>query len=153
MTTDLALVGEPVEWFIVFHRKSMNRLLGWLAMGEFKHVSAFGYCPGFKCWLIYDVTWSGTRIKLLPHNEFGKAAIGLWTQDCYIMKLPRADKVPHLTSRIGFTCVNAVKHLIGLQCVATTPSQLYRHILRIGGELISGPARHPAAPGGSEPRI
>jgi hypothetical protein len=143
---------EPVEWFVVFHRKSMNRLLGWLAMGEFKHVSAFGYCAGFKCWLIYDVTWSGTRIKLLPHNEFGKAAISLWTQDCYIMKLPRGDAVPHLTSRIGFYCVSAVKHLIGLRCVAATPSQLYRHILHHGGTLVSGPRPAPTATAGPEPR-
>lgn len=151
MTPDLAMAIEPVEWFVVFHRKSMNRLLGWLAVGEFKHVSAFGYCAGFKCWLIYDVTWSGTRIKLLPHNEFGKATIGLWTQDCFIMKLPRGDGLPHPTSRIGFTCVNAVKHLLGLGCVAMTPSQLYRHILRNGGLPLDGPARHSGRTGRPEP--
>lgn len=132
---------EPTEWFVVFHRKSMNRFLSFLAFGEFKHVSAFGYCPGFKAWLVYDVQWSGTRIKLLPHNDFGKAAIALWTTDCTIVKLPRGNLIPNFSSRVGFYCVSAIKHLLGLRCVAATPGALYRHILRHGGSLLSEPAR------------
>jgi hypothetical protein len=145
-----ALAVEPSEWFVVFHRKSTNRVLSFLAFGEFKHVSAFGYYAGFKAWLIYDVQWRGTRLLMIPHSEDGKQIIAGWTDDCEIVKIARGEKRSALSSRIGLYCVSAIKHLIGLRCVAVTPSDLYRHILRNGGMLIDGRAR-PTDPGRSEP--
>lgn len=134
---------EPNEWFVVFHRKSLNRVLSFLAFGEFKHVSAFGYCPGLKVWMLYDVQWSGTRIILVDQ----KTVID-WTHGCDILKIPRTTLRMGMSSRLGFYCVTAVKHLIGLRCVAVTPCALYRHILRHGGILICErlPASDPSRP-------
>lgn len=128
--------SEPVEWFVVFHRKAASRLFSLLAFGEFKHVSAFGYCPGFKVWLIYDVQWSGTRLKLLANTEAGKRAIGAWVEDCDILKIAHQRQTPGFSSRLGFYCVTAAKHLIGLRCVAVRPDALYRQIIRNGGTPI-----------------
>jgi hypothetical protein len=133
---------EPNEWFVVFHTKSLSPVLSFLAFGERKHVSAFGYCPGLKVWLLYDVQWGGTRIMLLD-----KAAIMEWTRGCDVLKIARVNHRMGLSSRIGLYCVSAVKHLIGLVCVAVTPDQLYRHIIRHGGILISEPKQSPAASG------
>ena len=33
--------AEPAEWFVVFHPEASSRRLSALAMGRFKHVSAF----------------------------------------------------------------------------------------------------------------
>lgn len=123
---------EPGQWFIVFHRTSRSRILSWLSFGELKHVSAFGYCPGLKVWMLYDVQWAGTRIMLV-----NKDAIMAWTQGCDVVKIDRVNHRMGLSSRFGFYCVNAVKHLLGLKCVAVTPNQLYRHVIRHGGILIS----------------
>jgi hypothetical protein len=137
---------EPTEWFVVFHVKSITRWLGWLAVGRYKHVSAFSYCVGVKLWLLYDVQWSGTRVMLLD-----KSAVMAWTEGCTLVQIARTGERMRGSSRVGLTCVNAVKHLIGLRCVAVTPDQLYRHILRNGGTVIS--ERYPApASGRSEPR-
>jgi hypothetical protein len=146
--TDMAVI-EPSEWFVVFHRKSVNRILSFLAFGEFKHVSAFGYCPGVKLWLLYEVKLSGTRVMLLD-----KSAVMAWTEGCDILKIAPTGKRMEFSSRLGFTCVNAVKHLLGLVCVAVTPDQLYRHILRNGGLPIHGrgPSPAAAAPGRSDAR-
>jgi len=141
---------EPSEWFVVFHRKSATRWLGIVTPGEFKHVSAFGYCPGVKLWLLYDVQWSATRVMLLD-----KHAIMRWTDGCDILKIARTKTRMELSSRLGFYCVNAVKHLLGLKCVAATPSALYRHILRNGGIPIHGRGPSPCATadaGRPEPR-
>lgn len=138
---DALRVVEPTEWFIVFHRKSMNRVLSALAFGDLKHVSAFAYCAGFKAWLIYDVTWSGTRIWLAD-----KDAVLRWSAGCDILKIERTDRRMGPSSRLGLYCVTAIKHLIGLKCVAATPGALYRHILRNGGILIS--EQRPSAPTG-----
>lgn len=139
--SDLPAAIEPTEWHVVFHRKSMNRILSFLAFGEFKHVSAFGYLPGVKMWLVYDVQWSATRTMLMS-----KQSIIEWTAGCEILRIARLGERMSLWSRLGLYCVSAVKHLIGLGCVAATPDQLYRYILRNGGIDI-GAGRHPAASG------
>lgn len=133
-------ISEPNVWFLVFHRKSTNRVLSFLAFGEFKHVAAFGYCPRVGMWLVYDVTWTGTRVVLMD-----KAAIIEWTRGCEILQVDKIGARMGWSSRIGFYCVGAVKHLLGLRCVAATPCQLYRHILRNGGVNIGSGQPAPAA--------
>lgn len=136
---------EPTEWFVVFRDRSASRLIGALTPGRRKHVSAFGYCPGVKLWLVYDVQLSGTRIMLMAQSE-----VLAWVGDAELVKIARLGQRMGLSSRLGFTCVTAVKHLLGLRCVAATPDALYRHILRNGGIALSD-ARHPApAPAGSD---
>lgn len=125
-------VVEPTEWFVVFHRTSTSRILSFLAFGEFKHVSAFAYAPGFKCWLMYDVQWRGTAVTVADQA----AVIGL-TRGCTILKMPRTSDRMRMTARAGFYCVTAIKHLLRLRCVAVTPDALYRHILHNGGIMVS----------------
>lgn len=138
---------EPTEWFVVFHRKSVNRILSFLAFGEFKHVSAFAYCAGLKVWLVYDVQWSGTRVMLVD-----KLSILALTDGCDILKVSRTGERMAMSSRLGFYCVSAVKHLVGLRCVAVTPGALYRHILRNGGMPIHGAGPTPATSGRPDAR-
>jgi hypothetical protein len=125
---------EPSEWFVVFNTKALNRWLALLTPGRFKHVAVFGYCPGIKLWLAYDVQWSGSRIVLMD-----KAAVMAWTAGCAVVLVAPTGEGMAASSRLGLYCVNAVKHLLRLKCVAATPCQLYRHILRNGGRLISDP--------------
>ena len=133
--------SEPSEWFVAFHRDSGSRVLSFLAFGEFKHVSAFGYCPGVKVWLVYDVTWTRTWLRLVAHDAAGTAALAEWTRGCEILKLSPQGRTPPLRARIGFFCVPSIINLLGLRCVAVTPGQLYRHILRLGGQSISAAIR------------
>jgi hypothetical protein len=141
---------EPDEWFVVFHRQTPSRLLSLIALGRFKHVSAFAYCPGFKLWLLYDTSLYGTRLILLPHGETAKAALVKYTAGCAIVKIAARRVHMGTSSRLAFYCVPAVKHLIGLRCVAMRPDALYRQILRSGGVPIHGcdqprAGHHPAA--------
>lgn len=137
---------EPAEWFVVFHRAGVGPVISALAVGEFKHVSAFGYCAGVRAWLVYDVQWAGTRVWLCD-----KVAIMEWTKDCAVVQIKRSDAVMGLAARLGLYCVSSVKHLLGLRCVAATPTQLYRHILRNGGILISGTEQSALSARRSEP--
>jgi hypothetical protein len=143
---DMPSAIEPSEWFVVFNEKSASRLLGLITLGRFKHVSAFGYCPGVKVWLLYDVQLSATRLMLMD-----KAAVMAWSSGCTVVRIVPPRQRMGWSSRAGFTCVNAVKHLIGLRCVAITPTSLYRHILRNGGIVISG-SKHADAASRSDAR-
>jgi hypothetical protein len=123
---------EPIYWNVVFHpsQTRLNRLL----LGRFQHVSAFTYIPGVGAWIMVDCQWGGVRIALIPRINILVA----YTRDCAVIKFDRRYQPFALTSRFGFYCVPAIKQLLGLSCVAATPDGLYRHLIRHGGELISG---------------
>lgn len=124
---------EPTEWNVVFHKTTRWRWLRWLACGRFKHVSAFAYCPGFRAWLVYDTQLSGTRLMLLANGDKARATLKRYTADCEIVTIARQHQRPHWSSRIGFYCVPATKHLLGVRCAAMRPDALYRHLIQIGG--------------------
>jgi hypothetical protein len=148
-TIELPDAIEPLEWFVVFHRQAPTRLLSLLAFGEFKHVSAFAYVPGFKAWLVYDAQLAGTRLFLLPHRDTSKAVLIRFMDNCAVLKIAKqwnSHAMPW-SSRLGFYCVPAVIHLLGLRCVAVRPDALYRHILRNGGIRVDEFRQHVQRPG------
>jgi hypothetical protein len=145
MSEKLPGAVEPVEWFVVFHTQSSIRWLSFLACGKFKHVSAFGYYPGFKAWLVYDVAMGGTSLIMLSH-ERAKAVLPVYTNDCTVVKIARnaAPVGLSLASRLLFHCTPAIGNLVGLPCVATNPNHLYRHLLRNGGVIVyDAKSQHP----------
>jgi hypothetical protein len=130
---------EPDEWYVIFHRKVAVRWLSWLAFGEFKHVSAMAYCPGFKAWLVYDTQLRGTRIFLVAHGRDGETIKPFFierTRDCAVVKIARGHAHMGLSSRWGLYCVPVIKHLIGLRSAALRPDKLYKDCIKAGGEII-----------------
>ena len=123
---------EPDYWNVVFHPSEtrFNRIL----LGRFQHVSAFTYVPGVAAWIMIDCQWGGVRIALIPRINILVA----YTRGCTVIKFDRRYQKFALASRLGYYCVPAIKQLLGLSCVAATPDGLYRHLIRHGGELISG---------------
>jgi hypothetical protein len=130
---------EPAYWNVVFH-PSQSRLAR-IFLGRFQHVSAFTYVPGFGAWIMYDCQWGGIRIGLIPRLN----VLVAYTRNCAVVKFDRVYKPFAIWSRFGFYCVPAIKQLLGLSCVAATPDELYRHLIKHGGELISGQCVHTAA--------
>jgi hypothetical protein len=128
---------EPTEWYVVFHMRTPLRWLRWLALGRFKHVSAFAYCPGFKAWLVYDTQLNGTRLMLLAHPA-AKAALIKYTEGCEIVHMPRQRQRIAWPSRLGFFCTPAIIHLLAVRCRVWRPDALYRHLLQNGGKRLAG---------------
>ena len=122
---------EPDYWNVVFH-PSESRLAR-IFLGRFQHVSAFTYVPGFRGWILYDVQWSGVRITVLPHLS----ALIDFSRNCAVVKCSRRFEHMPLMTRFGYYCVPAIKHLLGLSCVAVFPDGLYRHIIHNGGILLN----------------
>lgn len=132
---ELPVAVEPSEWFVVFHPTSRSRLIALLACGRFKHVSAVGYCAGFKAWLLVNAEWSGLRLQLHHHDPRG-AWFADYSRGCDVVRIKRLGQSTGLRSRAGFYCVTAISQLIGLPCGALRPIGLYRQLLRHGGTLI-----------------
>jgi len=122
---------EPDYWNVVFH-PSETRLARFL-LGRFQHVSAFTYVPGFGGWILYDVQWGGVRIMVLLRV----AALVEYTRGCTVIKFTRRHSHLPIATRLGFYCVPAIKHLLGLSCVAAFPDGLYRALIDNGGTILN----------------
>jgi hypothetical protein len=129
--------SEPAEWFVAFHRECDSKIISFLAFGEFKHVLAFGYCPGLKVWIVFDVTWQKTWVRLLSHEQGALEQIAEITRNCAVVKIAPQGRTPRLITRIGYFCVPAIISLLGLKCVAITPTSLYRYLRKNGGYEIN----------------
>ena len=136
---------EPNDWLVVFHRKTKIRWLKWLAMGEFVHVSALAYCAGFKAWLVYDTQLNGTRLFLIPHGDAVKSFFVEHADGAEIVRFRRQYGGMGFTSRLGFYCVPAIKHLLAVRCGAWRPDALYRELIRLGGTRVNE-RKHSANP-------
>src|SRR6516165_2707576 len=136
---ELPPVIEPDYWNVVFHKS--EGILPRLVLGRFQHVSAFTYIPGFSGWILYDVQWAGVRIAMLSKV----AHLVAYTRNCTVVKFSRRyDHMPFVT-RLGFYCVPAIKHLIGLSCVAVSPDGLYRALIDNGGIILNESVQSAAA--------
>jgi hypothetical protein len=138
---------EPERWVLVFQRESKVWWVRLLACGRYKHVAAYAYLPGFKAWLIYDVNMVRTSIVVVPDGDEALGYLYELTRDADLMAVKREGIAITATPwRIGFWCVPAVAHLIGLRSGALRPDRLWRDCLRAGGQpLDPGPAAVPAA--------
>ena len=126
---------EARRWTVVFHRKAENRVFGAIALGHFKHVSAFAFIPELGVWIIYDVGFRRTRIELLSETDHAKTILANIVKGNAIVTLEVSeDRLPLM--RWGLFCTTAVAHLVGLRCVALRPDALYRQMVKAGGVVV-----------------
>ena len=134
MEAILLRAQEPTRWTIVFHRRAENWFFSAIAMGRFKHVSAFTWVPDCRVWLVYDLGFRRTRVFPMPDTAESKAHLARVITGNAIITMPvRLDALPVM--RLGLFCTSAVKHLIGLRSSALRPDALFASCLRHGGEL------------------
>lgn len=123
---------HPATWVLVFCRRGDG--LARFLPGKYKHVRAYGYLPDMKLWVLVDPACSGLSIAVVPDDY--RAVLQLaqftWKSDLVRIKHQGARRFFPL----AFTCVGAVKHLIGLNSGALLLSTLHRHCLRSGGRVL-----------------
>ena len=134
LTERLPPASSPPIWYVVFGQDANPHLFDRFLHRGFRHVFAFGYLPGHDLWIIYDVKFSHTVMGVI---EAGDAArlIG-WIRNSGRALEWKSRKTQTVRWRFGFWCVPAIKHLLGLRCVALTPWQLYRWMLKNGAKEV-----------------
>lgn len=137
---------EPDVWTLAFHRTSPWFWVRLLAIGRYKHVSAFAWVQPYGMWVWYDITLFGTKIILLPDSQQALAWLTAQTADADLVKVSTGkSRMPLLAP---FYCVSAVKHLVGIPGGALLPTTLFDDCLRHGGKLIHGrPGKTDIEPG------
>lgn len=128
---------QITEWNLAFWPVGRYPL-AWLVPGRFKHVAAFGYSHACRTWVLYDVTLAGTEVYVLPDGQASLATIADWTAGCSILNFanPATNIRKPFGGRLGFWCVPAMKHLLGIRSGAVLPSQLWRSCLQHGAKIV-----------------
>lgn len=102
----------------------------------FRHVFMLGYVAEFGAWLLYDVRLSHTTVAIVSQAH-AAALIGLAMDEGDVLTLSPQLHVKHSPlDRIGFWCVPAARHLLGVRCVALTPRGLHRYLVRMGAKSL-----------------
>jgi hypothetical protein len=135
---ELPATVEPEEWTVVFHTKASSWWFNFIALGRFKHVSAFAYLPGLQGWVIHDWQHGGLRVAVLPHSDGACRLIrSMFGPDTkWVEVRRRAGPASRFGFRLG-SCVGAVKHLLGIPGHALRPDALYRYLVRHGKRVNS----------------
>lgn len=123
----------PGKWYVVFHRRATTWWVNWLALGRYKHVSAFGYAEVAGVWVILDYHLRRTKLVVVPDRLYDVVLPGHILDSDVIAMEPRSEAWP----AIG-CCASSVAHLIGLRGCALRPDALFRHCLANGGILLGG---------------
>lgn len=136
----------PTRWTIVFHRRAENRFFSAIAMGHFKHVSAFAFVPDLNIWIVYDVSFRRTHFTLLSDANGGATPYlaAIMNGNCLVSMTARDGGFPLF--RFGLYCTTAIKHLLGLRGGALRPDALFRLCVREGGTVSDDASQdHPTA--------
>lgn len=128
---------EPLEWFVHFTREYERPWVKWLAWGEFRHVSAFGFVKASGVWVFYDYMASRTRI-LIVTDEKANLLLGQYSRSGVVVRMPAPIVADHRSKlKLGLWCVISVAHLMGLSTCALRPDTLLKHCLANGGTIIA----------------
>lgn len=126
---------EPTRWILVFQRSSKIWWVRALAWGKYQHVAAYAYLPGFKAWLIYEVSMLRTSIVVVPDDDEGLGWLYELTKDSDLVAVQRQDGGPR-APLLGW-CVPAIARLVGLRTFALRPDALFRACRAAGGDLLT----------------
>lgn len=132
---------EPADWFVVFHPRTHRRWLSWLAMGKYKHVSAFGWVPRAQTWVFFDFNVDRSRIYVVGNHEADELLERFTHQNTVVRMARPLVESDRINFGAGLWCVPAVAHLIGLRASALRPDALFRQCLANGGEIIGKEAQ------------
>lgn len=137
---DEPLIGEPPLWTLVFSRETRSRWVRWVVWGKYKHVRAYGYIPGMKAWVLYDVHFNGTSLAVVKDGDAVRAVLVEWMTNADLMRIRRVG--PARRFPVFFCCTSAISHLIGLPGGTLRPDALWRDALRNGGEPFEAATAH-----------
>ncbi len=108
----------------------------------FKHICCASWYADRRHWIYFDPARPGTSIRLMTEDEWS-GPFGVLLQSSKVVRFK--GRYDRKFSPATWYCVGAVKSLLGIHSLALTPYQLYRDLLRQGGEEASLCVEEPSA--------
>lgn len=122
------LVENEIDWIIVFSDKERLHLWDLFTSKGFRHCFALRW-DGFN-WVLVDPLGSWLEVQVMPYGideNVPQKMLDLGHKLLYVRK----NRSFRIILRGPMTCVNIMKHLIGLRAFwIITPKQLYNYLKR-----------------------
>lgn len=134
---------EPTAWLLVFHISTGKRWLDRLIPGRFKHVSAIGYVPASRVWLLVDVALDRLAPKAVRDDGTLPVVVARTMAGNGVLRVRVDRRARLLGGRLGFWCVPAMKHLVGARSGALRPDRLWRDLVAQGAEIVADVGQEP----------
>jgi len=128
---DLAPI--PSVWWTAFYGNENRWWWDRICKPGFRHVCAFTFYPGPDVWVLYDVTFNRTNIRVMS-REVWSAWMSTLPRHARFLRSEIPDE-PHPRPwwlKLTFWCAPAVAHLLGVNSRALRPQALYRDLVAQG---------------------
>lgn len=130
----MAANEPPRRLWLVFFGEAEGAWWTRLLKPGFRHVCAAAWYADRRHWVYFDPAMPGTSIRLLTEDEWNGPFATLLASTRIVRFKGRYDR---RRPPARWWCVGAIKSLLGIESRAFTPYQLYRDLLRQGGEEAS----------------
>jgi hypothetical protein len=127
-----AVVAEVRSWWVVFHERADCWWVDRFVPGRFKHVQAFAIVNGIMVFLCPALGRTGVLVA--PESEAGWDFAERFIGDGEVVRVPVQDRAARVP-RLGFWCVPAIAHLVGLPSGALRPDTLWRDCCAVGERI------------------
>lgn len=134
----IAHKAQPRVWQVCFAKRTRTWWVDRFLPDGFRHVYLIGYVPEFGLWLLFDPLNDATGISILSKEMAGRYLTLAMTEGA-VLNFPARTVIPRVRfwHRLDFWCVPAVRHVLGLGCVATTPRGLHDYLVSLGAQPLT----------------
>lgn len=122
--------GPAEEWFVVFNGGPRHFWWDWLTRPGFRHVLAMRPV-GADAWILVNPSADRLHVQVVRGPTVDALIAEAHQDGGGILKFQAID-ADERTIRLGWWCVPAIKHLLGLPGCALRPIGLWRDLLRRG---------------------
>jgi hypothetical protein len=124
---------------VAFSKNSRSPTWKRICPGKYKHVSLVRYSAKADSWVLIDLNFSGVDVLLGPGDTEVIEAINNAVGEADIL-LFKVKERPPITIRLLFTCVQFIKHALGVRApFVLFPDQLFKKLKDEGAELMIAP--------------
>lgn len=129
-------LAMPKVWQVCFLKTEREYWWDRFLPDGFRHVFLLGYVPEYRQWVYFDPQYASTVVGIVTPARAG-ALLEIALHEGAVVNVPASvARPPACWARLGFYCVPAVKHALGLRCVAVTPKGLHDYLLKIGAKRL-----------------
>lgn len=123
----------PDFWYACFMKTGSEAWWDRFLPPGFRHVYLIGYVAAHDVWLLFDPRRAWSVLGVVSVGTVGSLLSRAVGEGAALLVKPEGDAMsPGWLGRLGFYCVPAVKHALGLRCVAVTPRGLHDCLLKMG---------------------
>ena len=134
---------SPPIWLVCFAGREVRTPWDRFLTCGFRHAFLLGFVPGPNVWLLHETLYDRTNVAVVSSAIADRLLTTAVREGAVLEWRIGPPEPPRLMLRFGLWCVPAIKHVLGVRCVALTPKGLHDWLLRNGAKPVAAEAHEP----------